>query len=335
MPAETSIKPLSPNVVRRAHKRIEPHIHRTPVIGSALLDSWLGHEVNFKVEGFQKIGAYKIRGALNALLSLAEEGKLPREVVAYSSGNHAQAVAKAAKMLGVSATIIMPSFVSAVKQQATRSYGANLILTETRQQAEELASQKQREGMVLIHPSADDRVIAGQGTACLEALEDIGRVDAIFAPCGGGGLLSGTWLAAQLYSPAIPVFGVEPHMANDAARSLKSGHIYSHSETPMTIADGARTLHISERTFYYLKQLSGFYEIPEQQIIYWTQWLFHMLKVSVEPTAAMAMAGAFQWIKAQKTKKRILVILSGGNIDAGSYRKIWANDYLEHPPILK
>jgi len=328
LPAELLVPqamPLSPHTIRTAHARIAPHIHRTPLMGSALLDDWLGHEVNFKVEGFQKGGAFKIRGAMNALLGLQEEGKLPREVVAFSSGNHAQAVAMAAKMLGVRATVIMPRFVSTI------SYGAELLLTDTRRQAEIVAGEKVAQGAHLLHPSADDRVIAGQGTACLEALEDCGRPDAIFATCGGGGLLSGTWLAAQLLAPEALVFGAEPLMANDAARSCREGHIVSFDDSPMTIADGARTLHISEITFAYLRRLAGFYEVSEEEIIYWTQWLNHLLKVVVEPTSAVAMAAAFQWLKTQKSKRRVLVILSGGNVDAESYRKIWAKDYLSHP----
>lgn len=297
---------------------------------SHLLNSWLGHEIIFKVEGFQKIGAFKIRGALNALLALKEEGKLPQKVVAFSSGNHAQAVASAGKMLGIQTTVIMPKFVSAVKQQATRGYGTELILTDTRQEAEALGAQKQKEGAWLLHPSADDMVIAGQGTACLEALQDGAKPDAIFAACGGGGLLSGTWLAAD----GIPVFGAEPAMGNDASQSLQSGKIVALAESPMTIADGARTLAISERTFYYLKKLAGFYEVEERDIIYWTQWLQHLLKSSVEPTAAMAMAAAHQWLKTQKKKQRVLIILSGGNIDAASQRRIWEKDYLAQPPAL-
>ena len=321
----------SPEVVRSAHKRIAPHIHRTPLMGSLLLDNWLGHEVNFKVEGFQKAGAFKIRGALNALLTLKEEGRLPKDVVAFSSGNHAQAVAIAGKMLGVKTTVIMPKYVSKVKQQATMAYGAELLLTDTRQQAEALAAEKAAQGAWLLHPSDDDMVIAGQGTACLEALEDGEKPDAIFSTCGGGGLLSGTWLAAQ----SIPVFGAEPQMANDAARSCRTGKIVSFDETPMTIADGARTLHISPRTFAYLRQLAGFYEIPEQDIMYWTQWLHHLLKVVVEPTSAVAMAAAFEWLKAQNQKKRVLVILSGGNMDADTSRTIWAQDYLSQPPKVR
>jgi len=331
---DSIVVPLSPNEVQTAQARIAPYIHRTPLMSCKLLDSWLGHEIVFKVEGFQKIGAFKIRGALNALLTLKEEGRLPERVVAFSSGNHAQAVALAGKMLGIKTTIIMPKFVSKVKQQATRGYGAELILTDTRQEAEALGAEKQKHGAWLLHPSADDMVIAGQGTACLEALEDGAIPDAIFAACGGGGLLSGTWLAAQALAPSAQVFGAEPKMGNDAMQSYRSGRIVALPDTPMTIADGARTLSVSERTFHYLRRLAGFYDIEERDIIYWTQWLHHLLKASVEPTAAMAMAAAYEWLKTQKDKKCVLVILSGGNIDAETQRQIWAEDYLGQPPGL-
>jgi len=328
------MKLLSPDVVQEAEERIAPHIRRTPVMQSAHLDDWLGHEILFKVEGFQKIGAFKIRGAMNALLSLEEEGNLPPAIVAFSSGNHAQAVAFAGSKLGIKTTVIMPAFVSKIKQQATKSYGAELILTKTRQEAEKLAVKKQAEGAWLLHPSADERVIAGQGTACLEALQDGADPDAVFAACGGGGLLSGTWLAVQALAPGAKIFGVEPEMANDAAESYRTEKIVSFVETPMTVADGARTLHISPLTFTYLKKLDGFYEIKERDILYWTQWLSHLLKTVVEPTAALAMAGAMQWLKTQSTKKRVLVILSGGNVDAKTQQEIWAEDYLGQVPKL-
>ena len=202
----------------------------------ALLNRWLGHEVVFKVEAFQKIGAFKIRGALNALLGLKEEGRLPEEVVAFSSGNHAQAVAYAGKLMEIKTTVVMPKFVSAVKQQATIGYGAELILTDTRQETEALGAKLAEQGKHLIHPSADDRVIAGQGTACLEALQDGAKPDAIFATCGGGGLLAGSFLAAKLLAPQVQVFGAEPLMANDAARSYRSGKIFAWDSAPMTIA---------------------------------------------------------------------------------------------------
>jgi threonine dehydratase len=328
------IIPMKPDAVLDAHRRIKAHINRTPVVLSTMLNNWLGHEIMFKVEGFQKIGAFKIRGALNVLLALKEQNNLPKEVVAFSSGNHAQAVALASRMLGIKSTVIMPEFVSKVKQQATRSYGAELILTKTRQEAEARASEIQARGARLIHPSADDMIIAGQGTACFEALQDGVEADAIFAACGGGGLLSGTWMAAQLLAPKTKIFAAEPKMANDAAQSFHTGKIVSFDQTPMTIADGARTLHISELTFHYLKQLAGFYEVEEENIIYWTQWLQHLLKMNIEPTAAMAMAAAYQWLKTQKTKQRVLVILSGGNIDAATHRQIWAKDYLEQVPQI-
>jgi threonine dehydratase len=237
-------------------------------------------------------------------------------------------------MLGIKATVIMPEFVSKVKQQATRSYGAELILTKTRQEAEALAATFKAQGKYFIHPSADNHVIAGQGTACYEALQDGLMADAIFAACGGGGLLSGTWLAAQLLKPKAKIFGAEPLIANDAAESYRAGKIMAFDDTPMTIADGARTLHVSELTFQYLQKLDGFYEVPEERIIYWTQWLQHLLKITVEPTSAMAMAAAFEWLKTQKTRQHIVVILSGGNVGAAAHRQIWEKDYLDQPPKL-
>jgi len=331
---DESVSLLPPECIVEAMQRIAPHIHYTPLMGSRLLDNWLGHEIVFKAEGFQRIGAFKIRGALNALLALKEQNKLPKEVVAFSSGNHAQAVALAAQMLGIKATVIMPEFVSKVKQQATRAYGAELIITKTRQEAEARAEEVKARGAYLLHPSADDLVIAGQGTVCFEALQEGVAADAIFAACGGGGLLSGTWLAAQLMKPKAKIFGAEPAIANDAAQSYRAGKIMGFNESPMTIADGARTLHVSEITFQYLKKLDGFYEVEEDRIIYWTQWLQHLLKVSVEPTSAMAMAAAFEWLKTQTTRQHVLVILSGGNVGAAAQREIWAKDYLDTPPKL-
>lgn len=317
-----------------AQERISSYIHRTPLLRSKFLDKWLGHEIVFKAEGLQKIGAFKARGAINALLSLQESSELPKEVAAFSLGNHSQAVAWACKQLGVKANIFLPSSVSAIKIQATRAYGAHVTLTETRQEAEALAAAKQKQGAALIHPFDNDAVIAGQGTACLEALQDGDLPNAIFAPCGGGGLLSGTYLAAQLFDPQICVFGAEPKNANDAAQSYRAGKIIRFNEPPQTIADGTRTLAVAERTFYYLKKLNGFYEIEEDEIIYWTQWLIHLLKVAVEPSSALAMAAAYKWIKEQEEKfvnfpkQRILVILSGANVDPETYHKIWDKNLL-------
>jgi threonine dehydratase len=297
-----------------------------------MLNKMLGHDIIFKAEAYQTTGAYKIRGALNTLLHLKEQGKLPRDIVAFSSGNHAQAVSWAAAKMGVKAKVFMPSFTSKIKQQATIFYGAELVLTNTRKEAEAFTREAERGGAYLIPPFDHDMEIAGQGTACFEALQDGTKPDAIFAPCGGGGLLSGTLLATRLLNPDSKIYGGEPAKANDATLSYRSGKIFRFDDSPQTIADGARTLAVSERTFHYLKQLNGFYEVAEDDIIYWTQWLTHLLKIPVEPTSAVAMGAAFEWLKTQKTKQRVLIILSGGNIAPEVHRAIWANDYLERVP---
>ncbi|MDH3640121.1 MAG: pyridoxal-phosphate dependent enzyme, partial [Gammaproteobacteria bacterium] len=187
-------------------------------------------------------------------------------------------------------------------------------------------------GAFLLHPYDHDLVIAGQGTACYEALATGLKPDAIFATCGGGGWLSGTFLAARLLASETLVFGAEPKQANDAAQSYRRGEIVHFTTSPETIADGARTLSVSARTFHYLRQLAGFYEIEERDIVYWTQWLTHLLKTTVEPTSAVAMAGAFEWLKHQRDPQSILVMLSGGNIAASAQARVWAADHLATPP---
>ena len=279
----------------------------------------------------QKVGAFKSRGALNTLLHLNEQGKLPKEVVAFSSGNHAQAVAWAARKLGIKATIIVPSVASPIKVAATRSYGAEVIITKERQEAEDLAHEKAKTAF-LLPPYDHDDVIAGQGTAAFEAWKKEGGFDAVFAPCGGGGLISGTYLATRLFSDKAKVFACEPLIANDAADSYKTGIIRRFEKSPMTIADGTRTLSVSERTFQYIKKLNGFYEISEEEIIYWTQWLTHLLKINLEPTCALGMAGAYKYIKEGNMDSKILIIISGGNIDPSSYLKIWEKSFLDQVP---
>lgn len=326
--------PISPIAIKTALSRISPYICRTPLRESQRLNNWLGHEVVFKVEALQKTGAFKVRGALNTLLSLKEQGKLPEKVVAFSSGNHAQAVAWAGQQLGVQVTVYLPGFVSAIKKQATESYGATVISTATRKEAEEYCAKAVSQGAYLIPPFDKDEVIIGQGTACLEALEDGANPDAVFVPCGGGGITSGTYLATKLLAPHVHVYAGEPVQANDAARSYREGKIVAFDTSPPTIADGVRTPSISERTFVYLQQLAGFYEIEEEEICYWTQWITHLLKTTCEPTSAVAMAAAYQWLKQQNTKKRVLIMLSGGNIATETQQLIWKKDYLDTPPCL-
>jgi threonine dehydratase len=343
---------MEPSVIKAAYARIKEKINHTPLLTCSLLNERLSAEIYFKFEGMQKVGAFKARGALNTILALQEKGQLPHSVVAYSSGNHAQAVAWAAHSLGIKATIVIPKTASPIKIAATRGYGADVVLAENRQEAETLAESYQSETCLLIPPYDHDDVISGQGTAVFEAWEDVRsqegpetEYDAVFAPVGGGGLISGAFLATRCFSTDCQVYGAEPLIANDAARSYQTGSIQSFEVSPMTIADGTRTLHISERTFQYIKKLDGFYEISEENIIYWTQWLAHLLKINLEPTAALGMAAAFQWLKEQRQKesgneiqnekkKKILVMLSGGNTDPSTYCQIWAKNHLNDWPTL-
>jgi threonine dehydratase len=184
----------------------------------------------------------------------------------------------------------------------------------------------------LLHPYDLDEVVAGQGTACLEALQDGAAPTAIFAPCGGGGLLSGSVLAAQAVAPGASVFGVEPVSANDAARSYRSGEIFRFETSPRTLADGVQTLSLSERTFHFVRQSDGILEVDEPEIVYWTQWLTHLLKVTVEPTAVLGMAGAVRWLSGRDPGETVLVILSGGNLSAATRERVWSRDVLGTPP---
>lgn len=327
---------LTPAEIQTSSQRIAPYIHRTPLLCSKTLNAFLDADIHFKFEGHQKVGAFKARGAMNALLSLKEKGQLPKEVVAVSSGNHAQAVAWSARLLGVKATIMLPKNASSVKVAATRAYGAEVVLAESRKEAEAKVLEKSHlSGAFVLPPFDNDDVIAGQGTAAFEAWQDEGGFDAVFAPCGGGGLISGTYLATRFFSESARVYAAEPATANDASRSYASGTIFRFDDSPNTISDGARTPAICERTFAYIKKLDGFYEISEDDIIYWTQWLMHLLKVTVEPTSALAMAAAYRWITEGHRKQKVLIILSGGNLDASTYAQIWKQDFLQNPPSFR
>ena len=246
--------------VETAKSRIDAHINKTPIVTSSLLNSWLGHDIYFKAEGFQKIGAFKVRGACNTISYLIENKQKPDCVIANSSGNHAQAVAWAAKRFGVRSKIFMPTYSSKVKIQATSSYGAEVTLCENRiivdQKVEEISKQK---GVYWIPPYNHELVIHGQGTAAYEALKEIEDIDAVFAPCGGGGLLSGTLISVRNLAPKAEVVGAEPLNANDAKISLQTGEIHKLSKTPDTLADGAMTMSIGDITFEYLK-ITGRYD---------------------------------------------------------------------------
>lgn len=323
---------MSPEInIAQASERIAPYIIRTPIMSSSWLNEKLGHNFFFKVEALQKVGAFKARGAMNCLLRLREEDKLPPKIVCFSSGNHAQGVAFAARTLGIEAIVLMPRYASDLKKQATKNYGANLIITEDRLEAEARVEDFIKAGAYFIHPYANPFVIEGQGTACYEALEDLElEMDFISAPCGGGGLLSGTYLAARQKNSRAQIIGSEPVLANDAARSLREGRIWGFEHSPNTICDGVMTLKVADITFEYLRRLDYFLELEEKDIIYWTQWLIHLLKINVEPSSALAMAAVVKLIQEQSfsSKKNFLIILSGGNISAEKQKLIWQDDCL-------
>ncbi|MEE4244720.1 MAG: serine/threonine dehydratase [Kangiellaceae bacterium] len=321
--------------IENAHNRINRFIHRTPIVQSHLLNQWLGHTIYFKAECLQKIGAFKARGGLNAVAHLVEQGKTPNRIVANSSGNHAQAVAWAAQQFDIPATIYMPSNVSKIKAQATASYGAEVVILDSRAEVDAAVEQASlQEGVLWIPPYNHEDVIAGQGTAVREALEDLSDVDAIFAPCGGGGLVSGSFIAARHMSPNSKVIGVEPLNANDAAESRRAGKIVPLSSPPNTIADGVRTPSVGDLTFPFIQQLDEFYEIEEEKIFYWTQWLTHLLKLNIEPTCAMPMEAVVRWLKNQTSPQNVLVVISGGNIDQPTHHRLWQDNYLDKLPTL-
>ena len=306
---------LTAENIFEAHERIKDHIVNTPVISSEKLNQELGAQIFFKMENHQVAKSFKARGAFNAVLAYKEKhGKFPEKIVVQSSGNHAQAIAYLCKKFGIKALIYMITKASPLKIKAARDLGAEVVLLEKRSEVNRMAQEKQKEGYFFVHPSADAQVICGQGTSAFEALSEIGEVDFIFAPCGGGGLISGCFLAAQKLSPKALTFACEPLNGNDVARSLREGKIVEFLDTPDTIADGARTLATSEICFNYIKQMAGVLEISESEIAHWQKKLSEILEQKIEPTSALAIAGAAQILKSRKAAK-ILVVISGGNIE--------------------
>jgi threonine dehydratase len=234
--------------------------------------------------------------------------------------------------MGILAQIYLSANSSEYKRNLAKNLGAEIIITNTRQEAEDQAVASINKETYFLHPSNNPLMVAGIGTACFEALQELKSCDAIFASCGGGGLLAGTYLASKALSPGSKIYAAEPLQANDAALSYQSGKIVRFQESPITIADGARTLGVAEEIFGYLKQLNGFYLISEDEIKYWTRWISHLLEIKCEPTSALAMAAACKWLKEQQKVSEVLVIISGGNIDPEAHDEIWGNNYLEKLP---
>ncbi|MGB5082318.1 MAG: threo-3-hydroxy-L-aspartate ammonia-lyase [Burkholderiales bacterium] len=301
--------------VAAAAERLTGHAHRTPVMTSRSVDERTGATVFFKCENFQRIGAFKFRGAYNAMSRLAPEER-KRGVLAYSSGNHAQAVALAGRMLGIRVTIVMPQDAPAVKIEATRGYGAEVVLYDRHKEVrEEVAERVARErGLAMIPPFNHPHVIAGQGTAAKELIEDAGPLDYLFVPVSGGGLISGCAVAASHLSPGCKVIGVEPEAGDDAARSFRTKTL-QHCHNPDTIADGARTHALGELTFpLVLRYVHDIVTVSDAELLRDMFYLWERMKIVVEPTGALGAAGLFER-GLPVNGKRVGVILSGGNVD--------------------
>ena len=304
--------------VLRARERIADLIHRTPALTCSTLDRMTGASVVFKCENFQKTGSFKFRGACNAVASLEPEER-PRGVLTHSSGNYAQALALAAQIHHVPAYVVMPETAPDVKVQATAGYGAQITLCPpTHQGRHDTAERIRKEtGAIFLDSHDDPHVFTGQGTACLELIEDIGELDLILAPVGGGGLISGTLLAAKHLIPGVRVIGCEPSGADDAARGLARGERIV-DFTPTTIADGLRTP-LGENTFEIIRQrIDDLIVIPEDKILPAMQFIWERMKIVIEPSSAVAVAPLLSG--ALETKgRRIGVILSGGNVDLSAF----------------
>ena len=300
--------------IREAAERIRPFAHRTVVLSCETLNKLSGAEIFFKCENFQKAGAFKIRGATNAIFSLSDE-KAERGIATHSSGNHAAAVALAAQWRGVKAYVVMPENAPDVKRVAVAGYGAQIIPCKPTLQAREdrLAEVVERTGATFIHPYNDYRVIAGQGTCALELCEEVEGLDVVMAPVSGGGLISGTAIAVSAVLPGGKVIGAEPEMADDAYQSLRAGKIIP-IKNPDTIADGLRTM-LGELTFPIIrKYVEKIVTVSEEAIIEAMRLIWERMKIIVEPSAAVPL-GALLSKREEIAGKRIGIILSGGNVD--------------------
>jgi threonine dehydratase len=301
--------------VARAAERLKGHAHRTPVLTSRTVDERTGASVYFKCENLQRMGAFKFRGAYNALSQLAPKARA-RGVLAYSSGNHAQAVALAGQMLGVPATIVMPQDAPRVKLEATRGYGAEVITYDPKtEDREALAAKLARErGLALIPPYDHPQIAAGQGTCAKELLEETGPLDILMAPCGGGGLLSGCAVAASGLAPNCRVIGVEPEAGDDATRTFRSGTLQTVRD-PDTIADGARTPSLGKVTLpLVMRYVADMLTVSDAELLKTMFLVWERMKIVVEPTGALAAAALLQK-KLDAKGARVGVILSGGNVD--------------------
>ncbi len=318
MNAPATSLPVDYKDVAAAAKRLEGHARRTPAMTSRTVDERTGATVFFKCENLQRMGAFKFRGAFNAMSQLSPDQK-KRGVLAYSSGNHAQAIALSGRLLGINTVIVMPDDAPQVKLEATRGYGAEVIVYDKTKTTREALSAKLagERGLSLIPPFNHPHVVAGQGTAAKELIEDAGALDYLLVCCGGGGLLSGCAIAADALSPGCRVIGVEPEAGDDVTRSFKTKTLQS-CHNPDTIADGARTHSAGDITFpLILRYVQGMLTVNDTELARTMFWMWERLKIVVEPTGALAAAALLEGkLDADAIRgKRIGVIISGGNVD--------------------
>ncbi|HUM01230.1 MAG TPA: pyridoxal-phosphate dependent enzyme [Thermoanaerobaculia bacterium] len=316
---------VTPADVKAAHERIAPYVHRTPVVTSRTLDARTGARLFLKCETFQKVGAFKARGAFSRLLLLSREERR-RGVVAFSSGNHAQAVALAARTLGVPATIVMPTDAPGLKLAATRGYGAEVLLYDRHEESREAIARRlvEERGAILVPPFDDDAVIAGQGTLALELLADVPDLDLIVTPCGGAGLLSGVAVAAKGERPEIRLYGVEPEAGDDVRQSVAKGEPVS-IPVPVTIADSLQTTRPSERTLRIVRALiSAILTVSDDEIRHAMAVAAARLKLVVEPGGAAGLAAVLAGRVPSLAGRRAGVVLSGGNVDPELFGRLVA-----------
>ncbi len=311
---DRSTLPIGIDEIRGAAARLAPWIHRTPVLTSRTLDDITGGSVALKCENFQKVGAFKIRGAANALLQLGEEQRKVG-VVTHSSGNHAQAVAQAGRWLGIPTVVVMPSTAPSIKRAATEGYGAQVVTCEPTLEARESTVNAliAEHGYTLVHPFDNWDVIAGQATAALELIEQAGPLDIVMCPVGGGGLLAGTALTVKALSPSTQVIGAEPKAADDALRSLISGRIES-SGDPKTVADGLRTS-LGEKPFQVIRtHVDAILTATEPEILQAMRFVWERFKIIIEPSCSVPVAPVLnRQIDIQGLK--VGIIITGGNVD--------------------
>ena len=334
---ENVINAVTLEKIAESSKNIAEFLEETPIVTIDAFNKLFGHDLFFKLENLQKTGSFKVRGVINVLCNLKKNNNLPEKIVTYSSGNHGLALAWASKIFGIKEVkVYLPEFSSEIKKELIKKYGAKVVITKTRTEAEKRAEiDAVTLKYKLITPSESNDIISGIATVAYEALQKQQGFDAIFFPIGGGSLSSSTLLVKNYLSPTTRIYAGEPREANDAFISHKTGKLFRSVEEALhTIADGATALGITKKIFNYVKHLDGIYEISEEEILYWTAQFHKFSKNFCEPTSALALAAAYRWIEIQEDeeRKKILIIITGSNISDSTKKEILQSKYLDMKP---